>query len=133
MRPAGARSSFFAGVLPPKFADPSGEFSEQAGRRRYPRTRQKSGLEHRLKISGFSISPMPGTWRGARRQRAGARGAPKTWPWSRLLRFVSGIHVLALTDQAAVSAASFLTRVITGPATPRTRPGAYEVSLPALS
>src|SRR6266404_9159719 len=133
MRPAGARSSFFAGVLAPKFADPSGEFSEQAGRRRYPRTRQKSGLEHRLKISGFSISPMPGTWRGARRQRASARGAPKTWPWSRLLRFVSRVHVLALTDQAVVSAASFLTMVIIGRATDPSQLGAYAIAISVLA
>src|SRR5258705_6321412 len=76
---------------------------------------------------------MPGTWRGARRQRASARGAPKSWPWSRLLRFVSGVHVLALTDQAVVSAASFLTMVIIGRATDPSQLGAYAIAISVLA
>jgi len=76
---------------------------------------------------------MPGTWRGARRQRASARGAPNSWPWSRLLRFVSGVHVLALTDQAVVSAASFLTMVIIGRATDPSQLGAYAIAISVLA
>src|SRR3982074_2630021 len=74
---------------------------------------------------------MPGAWRGARRQRARARSAPKSWP--RLLRFVSGIHVLALTDQAVVSAASFLTMVIIGRAPDPSQLGAYAIGISVLA
>src|SRR3979411_722313 len=77
------------------------------------------------------MSPMPGAWRGARRQRARARSAPKRWP--RLLRFVSGVHVLALTDQAVVSAASFLTMVIIGRATDPSQLGAYAIAISVLA
>src|SRR3982074_1162813 len=73
---------------------------------------------------------MPGAWRGARRPRARARGAPKSWP--RLLRFVSGVHVLALTDQAVVSAASFLTMVIIGRATDPSQLGASAIAIALL-
>src|SRR3979411_1853482 len=74
---------------------------------------------------------MPGAWRGALPQPASARGAPKSWP--RLLRFVSGVHVLALTDQAVVSAASFLTMVIIGRATDPSQLGAYAIAISVLA
>src|SRR3979411_3063542 len=74
---------------------------------------------------------MPGAWRGAGRQRASARGAPKSWP--RLLRFVSGVHVLALPDQAVVSVASFLTMVIIGRATDPSQLGAYAIAITVLA
>src|SRR3979409_2051570 len=60
-----------------------------------------------------------------------ARRAPKRVP--PLLRCVSGIHVLALPDQAVVSAASFLTMVIIGRATDPSQLGAYAIAIAQLA
>jgi O-antigen/teichoic acid export membrane protein len=50
-----------------------------------------------------------------------------------MLQRVRGVHVLALSDQAIVSAASFLTTVIIGRSTDPSQLGAYAIAISILA
>src|ERR1700680_2955699 len=53
--------------------------------------------------------------------------------WPGLLRLLSGIHFLALADQAVVSATSFLTTVLVGRYTDPSQLGAYAIAVSVLA
>ena len=62
---------------------------------------------------------------------------PDAWPtWApmrRMLQRVRGVHLLALSDQAVVSAASFLTTVIIGRFTDPSQLGTYAIAISILA
>src|SRR5882672_9531385 len=62
---------------------------------------------------------------------------PDAWPtWApmrRMLQRVRGVHVLALADQAVVSAASFFTTVIIGRCTDPSQLGAYAIAITVVA
>src|ERR1700674_3835450 len=59
--------------------------------------------------------------------------AERSWAWPGLLRLISGIHVLALADQAVVSATSFVTTVLVGRYTDPSQLGAYAIAVSVLA
>ena len=59
--------------------------------------------------------------------------AERSWAWPGLLRLLSGIHALALADQAVVSATSFLTTVLVGRYTDPSQLGAYAIAVSVLA
>jgi O-antigen/teichoic acid export membrane protein len=64
---------------------------------------------------------------------ASTEPAATKWRWQGLLRLISGIHVLALVDQAVVSTASFMTTVIIGRYTDPSQLGAYAIAISVLA
>ena len=86
-----------------------------------------------LKSGTLPISetmPAPGASAAA---DASTDAAKRSWSSLGLLRLLSGIHVLALADQAVVSATSFLTTVLVGRYTDPSQLGAYAIGNSVLA
>src|SRR6266849_8130980 len=97
------------------------------------RTDHELGLECDLKITSLQTAPTTPAWRTGVPPGASTGRAEKKWAWRGLLPLISGIHVLALIDQAVVSAASFLTTVIIGRYTDPSQLGAYAIGISVLA
>jgi O-antigen/teichoic acid export membrane protein len=86
-----------------------------------------------LKITGLPVAAT------ALYRRGGAPTSPDTQQaktgrsWLSIRRLISKVHVLALADQVAVSAASFLTTVIIGRCTDPSQLGAYAIGISVLA
>jgi O-antigen/teichoic acid export membrane protein/tRNA A-37 threonylcarbamoyl transferase component Bud32 len=90
-------------------------------------------LECDLKTTGLPVAAAALFRRGSGRARTSKEGAEAVRSWLGLLRPISGVHVLALADQVAVSAASFLTTVIIGRCTDPSQLGAYAIGISILA
>jgi O-antigen/teichoic acid export membrane protein len=90
-------------------------------------------LECDLKIAGLSIAATALLRHGGARARTDTEQAEAARLWRGLLRLVSGVHILALADQVAVSAASFVTTVIIGRCADPSQLGAYAIAISVLA
>jgi hypothetical protein len=91
------------------------------------------GLECELKASGHPVAATALFRRGGVPKSADSEQAKTLKPWLSFPRVISKVHVLALADQVAVSAASFLTTVIIGRCTDPSQLGAYAIGISVLA
>jgi O-antigen/teichoic acid export membrane protein len=87
----------------------------------------------RIESTGLPIAEATPSRRAPVAAAASTRRTEGRWAWRGVLRFLSGVHVLALADQAVVSATSFLTTVLVGRYTDPSQLGAYAIAVSVLA